>query len=99
MAFSKRKAVMTALAAAATVFVMVIQVGASAGIHWPCWPQSFPAFIPMTGVIPRGVAVDKVGNVYVSVGEVRSGISSTSRFGSSRRRASNRSSPRWARGR
>jgi len=31
----------------------------------------FPAFIPMPGVTPRGVAVDKVGNVYVSVGEVR----------------------------
>jgi sugar lactone lactonase YvrE len=31
----------------------------------------FPAFIPMPGVSPRGVAVDKVGNVYVSVGEVR----------------------------
>jgi DNA-binding beta-propeller fold protein YncE len=26
----------------------------------------FPAFIPMPGVSPRGVAVDKVGNVYVS---------------------------------
>jgi len=32
---------------------------------------AFPAFIPMPGVSPRGVAVDKVGNVYVSVGEVR----------------------------
>jgi hypothetical protein len=30
----------------------------------------FPAFMPMTGVTPRGVAVDKVGNVYVSVGKV-----------------------------
>jgi sugar lactone lactonase YvrE len=29
----------------------------------------FPAFIPMSGVTPRGVAVDKVGNVYVSAGE------------------------------
>jgi sugar lactone lactonase YvrE len=34
----------------------------------------FPAFIPMPGVSPRGVAVDKVGNVYVSVGEVRAGL-------------------------
>ena len=33
---------------------------------------AFPAFISMPGVSPRGVAVDKVGNVYVSVGEVRS---------------------------
>jgi len=31
----------------------------------------FPSFIPMLGVSPRGVAVDKIGNVYVSVGEVR----------------------------
>lgn len=35
---------------------------------------AFPAFIPMPGVSPRGVAVDKVGNVYVSVGEVRSNL-------------------------
>ena len=34
----------------------------------------FPAFIPMSGVTPRGVAVDKVGNVYVSVGEVRENL-------------------------
>jgi sugar lactone lactonase YvrE len=34
----------------------------------------FPAFIPMPGVSPRGVAVDKVGNVYVSVGEVRESL-------------------------
>ena len=32
-------------------------------------PARFPAFIPMPGVIPRGVAIDKVGNVFVSVGE------------------------------
>jgi sugar lactone lactonase YvrE len=34
----------------------------------------FPAFIPMPGVSPRGVAVDKVGYVYVSVGEVRANL-------------------------
>ncbi len=34
----------------------------------------FPAFIAMPGVSPRGVAVDKVGHVYVSVGEVRSNV-------------------------
>ncbi len=34
----------------------------------------FPAFIPMPGVSPRGVAVDKIGNVYVSVGEVRANL-------------------------
>ena len=30
----------------------------------------FPAFIPMPGVTPRGVAVDKIGNVFVSVGRI-----------------------------
>ncbi len=34
----------------------------------------FPAFTPMPGVTPRGVAVDKVGNVYVSAGEVRQNL-------------------------
>ena len=38
-----------------------------------CWGK-FPAFIPMSGVTPRGVAVDKVGNVFVSV-SVGSGAS------------------------
>ena len=37
----------------------------------PLAAGAFPAFIPMPGVSPRGVAVDKVGNVFVSVGEVR----------------------------
>jgi sugar lactone lactonase YvrE len=32
--------------------------------------DEFPAFIPMPGVTPRGVAVDKVGYVYVSFGKV-----------------------------
>ena len=31
----------------------------------------FPVFTSMSGVTPRGVAVDKVGHVYVSAGEVR----------------------------
>jgi sugar lactone lactonase YvrE len=35
---------------------------------------AFPGFIPMSGVSPRGVAVDKIGNVYVSVGEVRANL-------------------------
>ena len=53
------------------VFVVAGQTGgtvaaASAGM--------FPAFIPMPGVTPRGVAVDKVGNVYVSA-SVGSGTS------------------------
>ncbi|HSL20601.1 MAG TPA: hypothetical protein VK886_03635 [Vicinamibacterales bacterium] len=50
------------------LFAVVLQTGettvaAQAG--------GFPAFIPMPGVSARGVAVDKIGNVYVSVGEVR----------------------------
>ena len=36
-----------------------------------CPAGRFPAFIPMPGVTPRGVAVDKVGYVYVSAGELR----------------------------
>jgi sugar lactone lactonase YvrE len=40
------------------------------GGHW-CPAGAFPDFIPMpAGVTPRGVAVDKMGNVYVSVGQV-----------------------------
>ncbi len=35
---------------------------------------AFPAFTPMTGVSARGVAVDKTGDVYVSVSEVRSDV-------------------------
>ena len=36
-----------------------------------CRAGEFPGFIPMpAGITPRGVAVDKVGNVYVSVGQV-----------------------------
>jgi sugar lactone lactonase YvrE len=31
----------------------------------------FPTFIPISGVTPSGLAVDKVGNVYVSIREVR----------------------------
>jgi sugar lactone lactonase YvrE len=34
--------------------------------HRQCPAGRFPDFIPMSGVSPRGVAVDKVGNVYVS---------------------------------
>ena len=33
----------------------------------------FPGFIAMPDVTPRGVAVDKVGNVFVSVGDVSTG--------------------------
>jgi len=50
------------------VFALAFETGgasaaASAGV--------FPAFIPMSGVTPTGVAVDKVGNVYVSIREMR----------------------------
>jgi sugar lactone lactonase YvrE len=34
----------------------------------------FPSFISMPGVSARGVAVDKTGNVYVSVEEIRSSV-------------------------
>jgi hypothetical protein len=34
----------------------------------------FPAFIPMPGVMASGVAVDKVGNVYVSIRESIGGV-------------------------
>jgi len=53
---------------AITVFVVAGQTGGASAV---CPAGRFPAFIPMSGVTPRGVAVDKVGNVYVSVGEVR----------------------------
>ncbi len=39
-----------------------------------CPAGRFPALIPMPGVIPRGVAVDKIGNVYVNAGEMRAGL-------------------------
>lgn len=39
-----------------------------------CPDGRFPAFIPMPGVTPRGVAVDKIGNVFVSAGEMRAGL-------------------------
>ena len=72
---SRRKIVVTALAAAAGVFVLVTQISASGGANAAAPAPRFPAFISMSGftppVTPRGVAVDKVGNVYVSVGQVR----------------------------
>jgi sugar lactone lactonase YvrE len=71
MGISRKNVIMTTLAAAAAVFVLVTQIGASGGTVAAGKAGEFPAFIPMPGVSPRGVAVDKVGNVYVSVGEVR----------------------------
>jgi sugar lactone lactonase YvrE len=71
MVISRRKIVMTALAAAAGVFVLVTQISASGGASAACPAPRFPAFISMPGVTPRGVAVDKVGYVYVSAGDVR----------------------------
>jgi len=53
---------------AITVFVVAFQTG---GASAAAPAGRFPAFIPMSDVTPRGVAVDKVGNVYVSVGEIR----------------------------
>jgi len=66
MVIKRQKAVMMALAAAAMVLVLAIQIDASGGTWWPGRPPSFPDFIPMPGTMPRGVAVDKVGHVYVS---------------------------------
>ncbi|MCX6575467.1 MAG: hypothetical protein NTV82_03625 [Candidatus Aminicenantes bacterium] len=53
------------------VFVVAGQIG---GTTAASQAGEFPAFIPMPGVTPRGVAVDKVGNVYVSA-SVGSGAS------------------------
>ena len=53
------------------VFVVAGQIG---GASAASKAGEFPAFIPMPGVSPRGVAVDKVGNVYVSVGVVRASL-------------------------
>lgn len=50
------------------VFVVAGQIG---GASAAAKAGEFPAFIAMPGVTPRGVAVNKVGNVYVSFGEVR----------------------------
>jgi len=50
------------------LFALVFQTG---GTTASASSGMFPAFIPMPGVSPRGVTVDKIGNVYVSVGEVR----------------------------
>jgi sugar lactone lactonase YvrE len=54
--------------------VLVTQIDASRGAIVASQASKFPVFIPMPGVSPRGVAVDKVGTVYVSVGEVRAGL-------------------------
>jgi len=53
------------------VFVVAGQTG---GTIAAAEAGKFPAFISMPGVTPRGVAVDKVGYVYVSVGQVRSNL-------------------------
>jgi sugar lactone lactonase YvrE len=53
------------------VFVVAGQIGQTIAV---AQAGQFPAFISMPGVSPRGVAVDKVGNIYVSVGQVRSSL-------------------------
>jgi sugar lactone lactonase YvrE len=50
------------------LFALALQIG---GTNASAQAGAFPDFIPMPGVSPRGVAIDKIGNVYVSVGEVR----------------------------
>ncbi len=74
MRLSKKKVVITVLAAAATVLGIVIPIIASGGSVAAAEVEKFPAWIAMPGVTPRGVAVDEVGNVYVSAGEVRGGL-------------------------
>jgi sugar lactone lactonase YvrE len=53
---------------------VVVAAGRTSGTIAAARAGEFPAFIAMPDVSPRGVAVDKVGNVYVSVGEVRSNL-------------------------
>ncbi len=62
-----RSGILLAIALAALAF----QTGGAAA---PTQAGAFPAFIAMPGVSPRGVAVDKVGNIYVTVGQVRSNL-------------------------
>jgi sugar lactone lactonase YvrE len=49
------------------LFAFLILVPAAAGAQ-------FPAFVPLPGVVPEGVAVDKPGNVFVSVRDGAEGI-------------------------
>jgi sugar lactone lactonase YvrE len=53
------------------VFVVAGQTG---GASAAAKAGEFPAFIPMPGVTPSGLAVDKVGNVYVSIRETIGGV-------------------------
>jgi len=63
------------------LFAFAVQIGGTSAAAQAGWfprfmprpvVSRFPDIIPMpVGVTPRGVAVDKVGNVYVSVGVVR----------------------------
>lgn len=50
---------LAALAVSSFLFSHVPAVGQNAGL--------FPGFLPLTGTAPEGVAVDKLGNVYVSI--------------------------------
>src|SRR5512134_1612127 len=53
------------------LLVLALQAG---GTTVAAQAGGFPAFIPMPGVSARGVAVDKTGDVYVSVEEIRSAV-------------------------
>jgi sugar lactone lactonase YvrE len=74
MSISKCKIVLVVAAVATTVLVMVLPTGAASETGSAAEAGVFPAFIPMPGLISRGVAVDKVGNVYVCAGEMVAGV-------------------------
>lgn len=73
MIIFRKKVFVGALAAAAALIVLSPGIGAgrTAGAGQA---GLFPAFTPMPGLIPRGVAVDKTGNVFVNAGEMRGGL-------------------------
>lgn len=58
---TERKSLFLRLITTATLALLCLSAWAAAK------SSEFPDWIPLPGVVARGVAVDKVGNVYVSV--------------------------------
>jgi len=55
--------------------IVVMTLAAHSGKNTSAAPAGiFPAFLPMPGVMASGVAVDKVGSVYVSTREIVGGV-------------------------